>query len=85
MGSHADHWAGPFCVHPCRLNLGVAQLLEKNLEYLNDCLDDVMVEQVGWAAGWPAIQGVWVGLLPRRDVCRRKGGPVLRLPHAAQQ
>lgn len=28
-----------------RLNLGVAQLLEKNLEYLNDCLDDVMVEQ----------------------------------------
>lgn len=28
-----------------RLNLGVAPLLEKNLEYLNDCLDDLMVEQ----------------------------------------
>lgn len=38
--------------HLCRLNLGVAQLLEKNLEYLNDCLDDVMVEQVGWREGW---------------------------------
>lgn len=30
---------------PRRLNLGVAPLLEKNLEYLNDCLDDLMVEQ----------------------------------------
>ena len=29
----------------CRLNLGVAPLLEKNLEFLNDCLDDLMVEQ----------------------------------------
>lgn len=29
----------------CRLNLGVASLLEKNLSYLNDCLDDLMIEQ----------------------------------------
>lgn len=37
----------PATAHPpcCRLNLGVAPLLEKNLEYLNDCLDDLMVEQ----------------------------------------
>lgn len=28
-----------------RLSLGVAPLLEKNLEFLNDCLDDLMVEQ----------------------------------------
>ncbi|PSC72242.1 Eukaryotic translation initiation factor 3 subunit H [Micractinium conductrix] len=28
-----------------RLGLGVAPLLEKNLEFLNDCLDDVMGEQ----------------------------------------
>lgn len=28
-----------------RLGLGVAPLLEKNLEFLNDCLDDIMVEQ----------------------------------------
>ncbi|KAL4450191.1 hypothetical protein ABPG77_010860 [Micractinium sp. CCAP 211/92] len=28
-----------------RLGLGVAPLLEKNLEFLNDCLDDLMVEQ----------------------------------------
>lgn len=28
-----------------RLNLGVASLLEKNLSYLNDCLDDLMIEQ----------------------------------------
>lgn len=43
----------PCCpaTHACRLNLGVAQLLEKNLEYLNDCLDDVMVEQVRAGAG----------------------------------
>lgn len=43
----------PCCpaTHACRLNLGVAQLLEKNLEYLNDCLDDVMVEQVRGGAG----------------------------------
>ena len=28
-----------------RLNLGVAPLLEKNLEFLNDCLDDIVSEQ----------------------------------------
>jgi translation initiation factor 3 subunit H len=28
-----------------RLNLGVAPVLEKNLEFLNDCLDDMVGEQ----------------------------------------
>lgn len=36
-------WPLPPCL--CRLGLGVAPLLEKNLEFLNDCLDDLMVEQ----------------------------------------
>ena len=33
-----------------RLDLSVGPLLEKNLEFLNDCLDDVVAEQqkVGW-------------------------------------
>ena len=44
---------------PARLNLGVAPLLEKNLEFLNDCLDDLMVEQVGVAEPdlvWSSLQ-----------------------------
>ncbi len=28
-----------------RLDLGVAPLVEKNLEFLNDCLDDIVQEQ----------------------------------------
>ena len=39
--SHAPADARDFA----RLNLGVAPLLEKNLEFLNDCLDDIVSEQ----------------------------------------
>lgn len=28
-----------------RLNMGVGPLLEKNLEFLNDCMDDIVAEQ----------------------------------------
>lgn len=45
----ADRSPDPHCPparpRSSRLNLGVAPLLEKNLEFLNDCLDDLMVEQ----------------------------------------
>lgn len=30
---------------PARLSLSIAPVLEKNMEFLNDCLDDLMVEQ----------------------------------------
>jgi hypothetical protein len=35
----------PSAPPPRRLNLSIAPVLEKNMEFLNDCLDDLMVEQ----------------------------------------
>ena len=34
-----------------RLDLAVAPLVEKNLEFLNDCLDDIVQEQQKVSAG----------------------------------
>ena len=38
-----------------RLQLGVAPLLEKSLEFLNDCLDDIVAEQQKARAALPAL------------------------------
>lgn len=38
-----------------RLDLAVAPLVEKNLEFLNDCLDDIVQEQQKVVAGMSGL------------------------------